>query len=463
MIWAKWKRALGIYLDAANIDNPSKKKATLLHVGGLGIQEIYYNLPGAHVEPTEDNDVYEIALRKLEKYFAPKQSKVYERHIFRLLKQEPTEKFEKYLVRLRNQAEKCKYTNPEENIIDQIVEKCHLTDLRKKILTIGDSITLEGIVMEANALESVSRQMEDFDGRKGSVEVNKILHKNIRNRNAPSTASSSRSCYRCNAKSHLSFNCPDKDSTCQKCGMKGHTSYHCRSKFMKRKPRYHSPPKQSKRTGSKRQHRDESDEDNDVNYIFHIDNDSDIICTIGGVPVQLVIDSGSKCNIINDRTWTHLKNSKAVVFNQIKKPDKMFMAYASNNPLEVLGSFEAHISGIGPTKLATFYVVKHGLKNLLGKETAKSLGVLQLGITNLSQINTVSNFPKFKDIVVTIPIDENVKPVVQPYRRVPIPLENKINKKIEELLDCDINNRSSRWSFTVGIANGASSKAKWGS
>nr|CAI5867978.1 unnamed protein product [Callosobruchus analis] len=116
--------------------------------------------------------------------------------------------------------------------------------------------------MEANALESVSRQMEDFDGRKGSVEVNKILHKNIPNRNAPSTASSSRSCYRCNAKSHLS--CPDKDSTCQKCGMKGHTSYHCRSKFMKRKPRYHSPPKQSKRTGSKRQHRDESDEDNDI-------------------------------------------------------------------------------------------------------------------------------------------------------------------------------------------------------
>nr|CAI5867977.1 unnamed protein product [Callosobruchus analis] len=133
MIWEKWKRALGIYLDAANIDNPSKKRATLLHVGGLGIQEIYYNLPGAHVEPTEDNDVYEIAIRKLEEYFAPKQSKVYERHIFRLLKQEPTEKFEKYLVRLRNQAEKCKYTNPEENIIDQIVEKCHLTSAEENI------------------------------------------------------------------------------------------------------------------------------------------------------------------------------------------------------------------------------------------------------------------------------------------------------------------------------------------
>lgn len=44
--WKKWKRALEIYLLAANIDSPNKKRATLLHIGGLALQEIYYNLPG---------------------------------------------------------------------------------------------------------------------------------------------------------------------------------------------------------------------------------------------------------------------------------------------------------------------------------------------------------------------------------------------------------------------------------
>lgn len=47
-------------------------------------------------------------------------------------------------------------------------------------------------------------------------------------------------------------------------------------------------------------------------------------------------------------------------------------------------------------------------------------------------------FPKFKDILVEIPIDPSVKPVMQPYRRIPIPLEEKIHETIQELLDLDI-------------------------
>lgn len=37
-----------------------------------------------------------------------------------------------------------------------------------------------------------------------------------------------------------------------------------------------------------------------------------------------------------------------------------------------------------------------------------------------------------------IPIDSNVTPVMQPYRRVPIPLENKVRQKIFELLENDV-------------------------
>nr|CAI5818059.1 unnamed protein product [Callosobruchus analis] len=35
-----------IYLDAAYINEPEKQRATLLHLGGISLQEIYYNLPG---------------------------------------------------------------------------------------------------------------------------------------------------------------------------------------------------------------------------------------------------------------------------------------------------------------------------------------------------------------------------------------------------------------------------------
>lgn len=121
--WERWKRAFQIYIDAADITSASKRRSTLLHTGGVGLQEIYYNLPGAHVEESDEFDIYQVALSKLDEYFAPQQSKVYERHIFRLTKQEQGEKFEKFLVRLRHQAAKCSFSNIDDNLIDHIVEK----------------------------------------------------------------------------------------------------------------------------------------------------------------------------------------------------------------------------------------------------------------------------------------------------------------------------------------------------
>lgn len=111
--------------------------------------------------------------------FTPKQSKVYERHVFRLIKQEEGEKFEKFLARLRNQAVKCKFDEPEEYLIHQINEKCTSVDLRKKILTIGDGITLDKIIT-ANTLEVVIHQLEEYERKikNQDVNVNAVINKN---------------------------------------------------------------------------------------------------------------------------------------------------------------------------------------------------------------------------------------------------------------------------------------------
>lgn len=154
--WERWKRALEIYLLAASIDNSEQKKACLLHFGGQELQEIYFNIPDGNSSQEETADVFKTAIEKLDNYFAPKQSKVYERHVFRLLKQEPNEKFDKFLVRLRQQGSKCNFSSLEDTIIDQIVEKCNSDELRRKILQKGDEMTLDKIIIEANALEAVN-------------------------------------------------------------------------------------------------------------------------------------------------------------------------------------------------------------------------------------------------------------------------------------------------------------------
>ena len=65
--------------------------------------------------------------------------------------------------------------------------------------------------------------------------------------------------------------------------------------------------------------------------------------------------------------------------------------------------------------------------------------MLKIGL----QINAVNkpslekSFPKFKGVTIQIPIDQSGKPVVQPHRRVPIPLEEKVAKKIKEVKDAN--------------------------
>lgn len=82
--------------------------------------------------------------------------------------------------------------------------------------------------------------------------------------------------------------------------------------------------------------------------------------------------------------------------------------------------------------------MENGDKPLLGKLTAIKLGVLRLGLSVNSIQNNLKPFPKIKDIVVDLKIDQSIKPVKQPCRRVPMPLEEKIDAKIDELLQLDI-------------------------
>ena len=49
---------------------------------------------------------------------------------------------------------------------------------------------------------------------------------------------------------------------------------------------------------------------------------------------------------------------------------------------------------------------------------------------------------KLKDFQLDIPIDQNVKPVAQPMRRVPFNMRDKLEQKLNELVDIDVIERA---------------------
>lgn len=65
--------------------------------------------------------------------------------------------------------------------------------------------------------------------------------------------------------------------------------------------------------------------------------------------------------------------------------------------------------------IAPFYVVNNGDISIIGKTTAKQLGILKLGL-EVNKIEKITPFPKIKDVIVKLSIDPKVKPVQQPVR-----------------------------------------------
>lgn len=74
----------------------------------------------------------------------------------------------------------------------------------------------------------------------------------------------------------------------------------------------------------------------------------------------------------------------------------------------------------------------------MGDSTAKRLGVLKIGL-DINQIDSaVKPFNKITDVQAHIRTNPQFKPVFQSLRRVPIPMEEAVSKKLDQLLVRDI-------------------------
>ena len=84
-------------------------------------------------------------------------------------------------------------------------------------------------------------------------------------------------------------------------------------------------------------------------------------------------------------------------------------------------------------------------RTILSRETSEELAILKLEINAMKEETLVRDFPecfkgveKLKGFPVKLHIDESVKPDAQKLRPLPYGLRDKIEQKLEELVECDI-------------------------
>lgn len=449
--WKRWLRGLQNVLAAAKVTDATEKKNYLLALGGFELQDVFYDIPGADVVAEATIDPFEVAVDKLQSYFAPKHHDAFERYLFWSLAPETEEPIEKFLLRAQNQATKCKFGKTEIesqqiSIIDKIVLWAP-PELREKLLQKED-LTLDTVTKTVNAFQAVKYQSKKMLN-KSEVEVHKLYSKPVVNRPInPSYLN----CTRCGRSGHdwSDSKCPARNAKCNKCGNIGHFYRKCKTKDSRKRSFTSTGVSNEDNYGPKRSHTVRQIDDKDVEKysVYNVNSSDELIwCEVGGVPVEMLIDSGSKYNLIDDKTWEGMRRNGIQVIRERMDDRKQFLAYG-RYPLRLLNVFDADIVVKDRenviTQRGTFYVIENGQQPLLGKITAISMGLLVVGLpsTHTQPINKIivkrGVFPKIKGIQIIIPIDLSVKPVQQAIRRCPIALTALMKEKLDELLELDI-------------------------
>ena len=100
---------------------------------------------------------------------------------------------------------------------------------------------------------------------------------------------------------------------------------------------------------------------------------------LGGVKLKdVLVDSGSTCNVIDRGTWEMLK-SNHIKCNSRRSSRKLY-SYGSAEPLTTAGEFETELSYKDKRCTVCFVVVEENARAILSRQTSEELGILKIEI-----------------------------------------------------------------------------------
>ena len=251
--------------------------------------------------------------------------------------------------------------------------KSHATPLvRHKLLEERVELTLTCTLEITEQCESVDHQMSHLNVSEPSKEERTALTKNPRNLIVNKTKRKKGiHCHCCGSSGHLGRDpkCPARGQTCGKCKGKDQFASICKTK--------------PKKPGVNRVQEDLEANGEQVDYAFtnevHSNHSNLLMLSVGGVELEMLVDSGATINIVDEETWEDSKAKKIKCKSEAAPIDRKLYAYASSKPLPVKGSFRFEVL-IGKGKAqAEFLVIERKGVPLLCKDTAMKLGVLRIG------------------------------------------------------------------------------------
>lgn len=162
--WFDYKKQFEYIAAALSKKKKKKLKNIFLAVAGRHLQRVYESLPEDNHEDGEDD--FDSVIRRLDNYFAPKRHDTFERHTFWTQKPTAGETLDRFLLRAKVSANKCRFGTTEQEsrdaaVIDKVVMLAP-PELRRKILE-KPNITLDELTTLVNTHLSVQHQIRELN------------------------------------------------------------------------------------------------------------------------------------------------------------------------------------------------------------------------------------------------------------------------------------------------------------
>ncbi|UYV79773.1 K02A2.6-like [Cordylochernes scorpioides] len=403
--------------------------------------------------PRRPSDLkYKDLVDVLTNHLYPIKNKHYERYLFHKIVQKENEPVGKFVLRLKSQADNCKFTDINENLCDQFVSGCFDEATLKRLLS-EPFLTFDSAINIANSVEAAKSQVNLMKNPGHDIDKLKARSKNFKfpcKYNNP--------CKICGKSNHDTKLCKFKNAQCYICNKKGHIAPVCWNK------------KSAQNSGMNKPNL------NKLNTIqcSTLENAPKILVNVKIEDADTIMEvaTGADVSVVSKKFF--LTNLKNVTLEKYSGHLKSF----SGNMIPVFGKCLVNVSYKNYQEKLPLIVTGqfNNQTPLLGRNWIRILKTdwLNCVFDICNNINVISNLELFlevykrvfenKDLPIqgikgSISLRPNAKPKFFKFRPVPFSIKEKIDKELDRLEKSQIIEKvnASDWStplVTVIKSNG---------
>jgi len=483
--YKKFRRYCELMLSTPAFSNKNGSEIVSYILLWMGPQAVEIFDNWSNISDAEKNDPKRI-WDLFQQYFEPKANFRLARFQLRDLRQESHEPIDKFIIRLRAQAVKCNFANPnntDDNILDQLIKGTAHSQVRKKLLDLDPAtLTLDRAVEISRTFEATETQLQHFNTetnvsaiKKHTGQKKQATHQN---KNKPkeqfnNDKDKKSGCFNCGRSHDRKEDCPARKSQCHKCKRLGHWASVClnpnnplkqqpnnqKQQSHKKSRNFHAIDHNNHESSSNQDptfetltfevirvnvHSNQTKQKTEAKATIQIEVAENITTNLRGK-----IDTGAEGNILPMRIYQQMQKIQPFQAN-IRHSNAILTDY-NGGTIHHHGIITFPCTFQDIKRDEEFYLADTNGQVLFGLNTCEHLGMVKLQcsvettpqcIKNLDDL--IKIYPdQFKGIghfqkPYHLTLEDNAQPVKHPPRKAPIQLREKIQAELKRMIDLDV-------------------------